>query len=81
MKYLLVLMLVLLGGCDMPSVKSTYIKTEVGLIPYARAYCEGGLVFNNEMINLYNAAGEPITCTGYISLTQEEAKLKGFERP
>lgn len=78
MKYLLVLILVLLPGCL--DVYNDYTVSSVGLLPYSRTYCNGGLVFNNEMENLYDSQDKPITCTGYIRLTSEEAKARGYNR-
>ena len=68
------LFMISITGCDRSPNKRQYIKTERGLIIYARGYCELGLLISNESINILDENGNPITCSGYISLTDKEAK-------
>jgi len=39
---------------------------------FQRGYCELGMLVNNDIQNILNENNEPITCTGYIKLTEDQ---------
>ncbi len=73
----LIALLVGFTACDAKPRK--YIKTERGLIRSAAAYCELGMLLNNDRINILDESSTPITCSGYIYLTKEEIKAAMIE--
>ncbi len=71
---LVILMALFLFGCDREPRKITYIETERGIVSYGSGNCELGLLLNNQMQNILDENSNPITCSGYIKLTWEEAE-------
>jgi hypothetical protein len=67
---LLIITLLFLAGCE--PTKSTYIKTERGLISFDHGYCVLGMLVNNDRDNILDEQSKPITCSGYIKLTPAE---------
>lgn len=59
-------------GCKESENTNTYIKTERGLVPYSRGYCILGMLTNNNSLNILDENSNPITCSGYISLTMKQ---------
>jgi hypothetical protein len=71
---LLSVLLVSLSGCESEPRKITYIKTERGLMHYSAGYCELGMLTNNDRYNILDENSKPITCDGYIELTDAEKR-------
>jgi len=67
-----IVVLIMLTGCDRKPRKYTFVKTERGLIRFGIGYCNLGMLLNDEMINILDENSKPITCSGYIKLTQKE---------
>ena len=67
--------LLCVSGCDLAVAQRpyTYIKTERGLMHYGSGYCELGMLVNNGRFNIYDEKSTPITCSGYIQLTVQQA--------
>ena len=59
-------------GCGEPR-KYNYVVTEKGLVAYSQAYCTLGMLVNNAHINIRDENDKPITCSGMVRLTEEEA--------
>jgi len=79
MSKLLIAMLLLstISGCEVGPHKHSYVATERGLISFDHAYCELGLLLNNDRYNILDEDSKPVTCTGYVTLTEEEAMQYG----
>ena len=60
----------ILSGCDEP--KKLYVITDGGLTHHWRASCVAGMLISSEGWNIVNADSVPITCNGYIKLTDSE---------
>ncbi|MHA2022920.1 MAG: hypothetical protein ACTSWQ_04595 [Candidatus Thorarchaeota archaeon] len=72
MKVYILIASMFLVGCEESLTK--YVDMTNGkVIPYASAYCRAGLVFNNDMENIFGADGLPATCNGYIRITIDES--------
>lgn len=69
----------LCAGCDdAPPKVRKYIETPRGLIKYSAAYCELGMLVNNDRVNIRDENDKPITCSGYIKLTDDQALARGY---
>lgn len=65
----------LITGCHKSQPpKLKYIKTPQGVISYAYGYCQLGMLVTNDSVNIYDADNKPITCSGYVYLTREQAE-------
>lgn len=51
-----------------------YIVTSMGLIAYTIGMCESGMLFSKDHVNFYDDNLQPITCSGYVELTDAEFK-------
>lgn len=65
-----VLFTIFIFGCE--DNKRKYIETDRGFISYSRAYCDLGMLLNNDGKNIMDEKLKPITCSGYVYLTKEE---------
>ena len=70
----LICLSVILAGCEVEPRKYKYIETERGLLSFGKGYCHLGMLTNNQGGNIYNEENKPITCTGYVYLTRQEAE-------
>ena len=59
----------ILSGC---SESKLYIITDGGLTHHWRASCVAGMLISNDGLNIVNTDSVPITCNGYIKLTDTQ---------
>ncbi len=74
MRLLMIITVLLVTGCD--ERKVTYIETEHGLVSFHRGYCEIGMLISNNGANIRDENNKPITCSGYVKLTDAQVKEK-----
>ncbi len=55
---------------------STYIETERGLVSFAIATCVLGMLTNADGVNILDENSKPITCTGYVKLTEDAYNMR-----
>ena len=53
---------------------SRYIETERGLMGFGGGWCTLGMLTNNDRVNILDEEKMPITCDGYIDLTEAQKK-------
>lgn len=64
------IVMALVSGCN--ERKYQYIKTDRGLLGYSIGYCALGMLTNNDGNNIYDENNNPITCDGYVYLSEAE---------
>lgn len=79
MKTILIILILVVTACGPHTNK--YIQTKRhGLVPYSGYYCELGMLLNNKRENIPDLQGKLIACTGYVNLTREQARDRGYTR-
>lgn len=53
-----------------------YVETPRGIVRYGPFRCSLGLLTNRERINVLDENRNPITCSGYIEITQAQHDIR-----
>lgn len=73
---LFILGIILFTGCDLERPKQKYVNSSIGILPYSIYYCLGGMVVNNEGVNLLDLNKDIVSCKGYVFMTPDDYELR-----